>query len=123
MKKDLLMNADKLFVIALLTFLFISCKKQAVNPTIAKAAISYTQERKTVLSSVSLKVTVSDAGNNITSDGQGDYVNGSQNVQAVIDNGGNFTFNTNTNSFKAPGRSLNFNFSQPLTIYSDPPST
>lgn len=123
MKKDLLMNADKLFVIALVAFLFISCKKQAVNPVISNAAISYTQERKTVLSSVSLKVTVNDAGNNITSDGHGDYVNGSQNVQAVIDNAGNFTFSTNTNSFKAPGRSLNFNFSQPLTIYSDPPST
>jgi hypothetical protein len=123
MKKDLFMNANTLFVLALLIVLFISCKKEVANQAVSHAAISYTQERRIVLSTVSLNVTVNDAGNNITSDGHGDYMNGSQNVQAVIDNGGNFSFNTNTNSFKAPGRSLNFNFSQPLTIYSDPPLT
>jgi hypothetical protein len=71
---------------------------------------------------VSLSVTVSDkdaAGNsfNIQSDGKGSYVDGLQDVQAVLDNNGTFAFNTTTR--RTATRWVNYNFNNPV----DPSNT
>ena len=61
------------------------------------------------------------AGNNITSDGGGDYINGTQNVQAIIDQYGTFVFNTlsASNPNILATRWVNYNFNNPV----DPANT
>lgn len=117
MRKIIFYNASKLMTCLLILALTItSCKKQAVEinyPANPDALAASSKGKPSSLSTVSLKVTVTDAGNKITSDLLGDYINGAQNVRAVIDNTGNFVFNTN-NSPKSPVRKLNFDFSQLL---------
>ena len=110
----------------LLALLIASCTKKAADI----APVSNSDEVATAkspsapsLQTVSLIVTVNNAGNKITSDASPDYTNGSQNVQAVIDRNGNFVFNTNTNSSRTATRTLNFDFSSPITEYSNPPAT
>ena len=76
------------------------------------------------LAAVSLVVTVSDvdgmgAAYNIQSDGGGAYTDGSQNVQAVLDQYGTFAFNTPANSRLSQVRSLKYNFNSPV----DPSNT
>jgi hypothetical protein len=71
---------------------------------------------------VSLAVTISNAtGNNITSDGLGDYINGVKNVQAILDQFGTFAFNTNSasNPNTPATRWVNYNFNNPV----DPTNT
>ena len=79
---------------------------------------------------VSLVVTVSDApGNNVTSDGLGNYVNGVKNVQAILDQSGTFAFNTNSSSNPntLASRWVNYNFDNPVdptnTYRPDPSNT
>lgn len=73
---------------------------------------------------VSLTVTVSNVdslGNpyGITNDGQGAYVDGTQNVQAVLDQYGTFAFNTFTGNHGSATRWLNYDFTHPV----DPSNT
>ncbi len=127
LQKIVLNPASRLLMSSLLlAFLITSCTKKAADI----APVSNSGEVATArspsspsLQTVSLIVTVNNAGNKITSDASPDYSNGSQNVQAVIDRNGNFVFNTNTNSSKAAIRTLNFDFSSPITEYSTPPAT
>ena len=115
--------------IALLTSLFLivstflACKKQTLNVTPApiEEVAAKTGSNPNSLSIVSLKVTINDAGYNITSDGKGDYVNGVDYVQAILDQSGTFAFNTlNSSSPKNVGkRWVNYNFNNPV----DPTNT
>ena len=128
MKKILFTNASALVVSALfLTFAFTSCKKQAseLNQVSEEFAFAIAPSAA-ALSPYNLKVTVDNSnGNKVTSDGLGDYTNGSQYVTAIIDKYGNFIFDSfNSNSVQArPIRKLNFDFSDVITQYSTPPST
>lgn len=116
--------------IMLLSFAMVSCKKQAADKLLAsgnsESNTSISTQKATQSSSlkaVSLQVTVN-SGYNISGDGKGVYKNGTDNVQAVIDNTGQFVFNTNTlRSPNAPVRKLSFDFSQVLVSNSTPPST
>jgi hypothetical protein len=70
---------------------------------------------------VLVKLTMNDAGNNVTSDGGGDYIHGSQAVSARIDQYGNFIFScgkTGRGPSATQVRWLNYNFSEPLPTYS-----
>lgn len=67
---------------------------------------------------ISLRLTVSNTdalGNasGITNDSQGDYVDGSQNVQAQLDSSGTLAFNTFTSSRGNATRWVNYDFSRP----------
>jgi len=68
---------------------------------------------------ISLRLTVSNTdalGNasGITNDGQGDYVDGSQNVQAQLDSQGTLAFNTFTSNRGSATRWVNYDFSRPV---------
>jgi hypothetical protein len=128
MKKITLKNSSRLMMSALLLpFVISSCQKntQDILPGNSDDATSSAQYRRTGLSPVALKVTVSDAsGYKITSDGGGDYVNGSRTVSANFDGYGNFIFATGATSNK-PGsplvRWLSVNLDDPIVIYKTPP--
>ena len=84
---------------------------------------SPTAARGTSLPTVSLIVMVSNADGsgvpyNIRDDGQGAYTDGTQNVQAILDQYGTFSLNTNT-SRKAAIRWMTYDFSSPV----DPSNT
>jgi hypothetical protein len=68
---------------------------------------------------VPLSITVSNTdttGNpsGITNDGQGAYVNGTQNVEAVLDSAGTLVFNTFAANRGAATRWVNYDFSRPV---------
>jgi hypothetical protein len=129
MKKILFTNAFQLIMTAsLVIFTGISCKKTAneVIPDNSNDASSSAQYRRTGLSAVPLKVTIAGTDNfgntnKITSDGNGDYVNGLQNVSASFDQNGNLQFDTNPgiNNRTKPNalRWINFVFDSPLPGY------
>ena len=126
MKKTLLTNATGLVTSALfLFFAFTACKKQSSNMKISVATDEITSAKPGTVPGVSLKMTINDAaGNNITSDGGGDYVNGSQSVSAAFDQYGNFIFSCGkgghgNNTYLI--RWMNFNFSQPIQVFINPP--
>jgi len=106
-------------------FSFMACQKQTsyvqssgVNEEIATGKAG---SKPGTFPEVLVKVTVNDVGNNVTSDGGGDYANGSQAVSAKIDQYGNFIFSCGKTG-RGPGaiqvRWLNYNFSSPLPGYS-----
>ena len=88
-------------------------------PLTAPAASLPSKGGPTALTAVSLVVTVSDvdglgAAYNIRSDGGGAYTDGSQNVQAVLDQYGTFAFNTPANTRLSQVRSLKYDFTSPV---------
>lgn len=126
MKKNIFKNYGNLIISTLLLALAgMSCQKTATQPTINSGIIATSTDanaRTASLATTSLKVTVSDAdANNVPynmqSDNGGAYINGTQNVQAIIDPNGNFIFNTqaSTNPKSVISRYLKYNFSQSLS--------
>ena len=117
--------------VVLLAFITTSCTKKTTevsqNASTEEFATASAGNKPGTITPVSLKVTVNDAsGNNLTSDGSGDYVTGSQNVSATFDQSGNFIFNCGlgghgNNTYMI--RWLNINFSQPIQVYINPPIT
>src|SRR6478672_9056957 len=100
----------------------IGCREQVTDPAM-NLPTSLSTSRGPNLSVVSLVVTVSNsdaAGNSygIQNDGKGPYTNGTQNVEAVLDQYGTFAFNTNT-SHRAATRWVTYDFSHPV----DPTNT
>lgn len=129
MKKNLFTNASRLLMSAsLLALAFSSCKKETAEVILSPDSekVFSTEAKPNTLPTVSLKVSVSDAGNNLTSDGGGDYVTGSQNVSAKFDQYGNFIFSCGL-SGRGPNatmvRWLNINFSSPVQVFINPPIT
>lgn len=125
MKKNLFKNGFGLGIsVLLLTSILSSCQKNANDVLNDKSndVNSAAQARRNVVSTMPLKVTVNyTSGNKITSDGQGDYTNGQQNVSAYFDQYGNFQFDTNPvirNKRYNALRSLNFTFDSPVSGYS-----
>lgn len=93
-----------------------------VGPSVA-SALSLDAKGKSI-GPVSLRVAVSntDAFGNaagITNDGLGDYIDGSQNVQAQLDSSGTFAFNTFNSTHGNAARWVNYDFSHPT----DPSNT
>ena len=129
MKRILSNNLPGLIMnVILAAFIFTSCKKQ----TSEVATPGNNEEISTAkpggnpneLPTISLRVTINDAeGNKITSDGKGDYINGVDYVQAILDQSGTFAFNT----FSPPQKIKNapvtrwvvYNFTDPV----DPENT
>ena len=121
--KRILFHQPYLFLA--ICFSFMACQKQtsdsgsSVQEEIATAKVG---SKPGTFPEVLVKLTMNDAGNNVTSDGGGDYVNGSQAVSAKIDQYGNFIFSCGT-SGRGPNavqvRWLNYNFSNPLPGYSE----
>ena len=122
MKRTILAKPSLLIITVLLASHWLtSCKKQTTelatpvaNEEIASAK---TGGNPNTLHAVSLRVTSSDAaGNNITSDGKGDYIDGIDLVQAVIDQYGTVALNTlNSNSPKTVAkRWVVYNFNNPV---------
>lgn len=111
-------------VVVCLPTIISSCIKKVQDGPGGNSSISpsVASNRTTSLSTVSLKVKVLDAdasGNpyNITSDGKGDYLNGVDYVEAVLDQYGTFAFNTLNQKLK-PGmvakRWVNYHFNSPV---------
>jgi len=106
--------ANSLFIV----LIFIACKKQpdVAAPGSPEEIAEKAGSSPNSLPVVSLRVTITDVGYGITSDGKGDYVNGVDYVQATLDQSGTFAFNTlNSNSPKTIAkRWVNYNFNSPL---------
>ena len=102
----------------LFTLLSPSCTKPSTNDVLAPVSDEVTFARAgkpTTLPIISLSVTVNDAtGYNITSDGKGNYKNGIDKVQAILDQYGTFAFNTNTSTRLAAIRWVTYNFNNPV---------
>ena len=109
-------------------FAFTACKKQTTefatpvaNEEIASAKAG---GNPNALPTISLRVTINDAeGNKITSDVKGDYINGVDYVQAILDQSGTFAFNTFAPATKIKNavvkRWVVYNFNNPV----DPENT
>lgn len=108
----------------MLLFALSSCTKKTSE--ISKPALpdkfesASSNSRTGTTTEVRLKLTVNNAaGNNITSDGLGDYVDGTQNTSIYFSTSGNLQFTTAaSNNPKTPSiRWLNINFISPLSGY------
>jgi hypothetical protein len=129
MKRTILIKPSSLIVIALLAlYSFTSCKKQTTESAtpVANEEIASAKAggNPNALPTISLRVTINDAaGNKITSDSKGDYINGTDYVEAVLDQSGTFAFNTFAPSSKVKNaivkRWLTYNFNNPV----DPANT
>lgn len=107
--------------IFLIVFAFAGCKKQTIElpATTGEIITAKAGSKPGTYPVVSLRLTVDDAGTNITSDGEGDYINGVDNVKVVFDQYGNFMFSGASNNPNTPmPRYLNYNFGNPLFSYS-----
>lgn len=100
-------------------FLFSACHYEpTTGPRLPQIAIS--TARAVTIPTVSLIVTIAnqDATGtpyNIQDDGAGAYTDGSQDVQAVLDNNGTFAFNTETNVKRRDAiRWVTYNFNAPV---------
>lgn len=119
--KKLFKNVSLLLSAFVLSFIIQSCSKSGTTtePSITTEEATATAKGKpNTLSEVLLKLTVNGAGNNVTSDGNNDYINGVQNVSARIDQYGNLIFSCGSSGHgpsATPDRWLNYNFSSPLT--------
>jgi hypothetical protein len=125
MEKSPLGIASKRTIAAVLSVIIISSCNKSSSPGIQSSNKNEAEAAKakpTFPPVVSLAVTVSDAtGNNVTSDGLGDYINGVSNVQAILDQSGTFAFNTNSSSNPNTlgTRWVNYDFNNPV----DPTNT
>jgi hypothetical protein len=124
MKRIFIHMPSVLFLNALIiTLAFIGCKKQTIensNPQEEFASVK-AESKPGTLAEVLVRLTMNDAGNNVTSDGGGDYINGLQAVSARIDQYGNFIFScgkTGHGPSATQVRWLNYNFNDPLPTYS-----
>ena len=124
MKISIAFTRASLATLALSTLFTAACDEQPAATAPNRAAFGAAAAGKTTTyPTVSLVVTVANAdplGNafGITNDGKGDYVDGSQSVQAVLDQYGTFAFNTNT-SRQSAVRWVTYDFTHPV----DPANT
>ena len=117
------------FLFLAICFSFMACQKQTSDPGASvlaeEIATAKAGSKPGTFPEVLVKVTVNDAGNNVTSDGGGDYENGLEAVSAKIDQYGNFIFSCGKTG-RGPGaiqvRWLNYDFSSPMPGYSARPS-
>jgi hypothetical protein len=115
MKRILFHNPSALILNALLIlFTFIGCKKQTTEVNTLQEEIA-TAKPPASPPQISLRMTVRDAvGDKITSDGGGDYIDGSQNVAVYFSSSGNLQFTATANSRHNVLRHLNYDFSDPV---------
>jgi hypothetical protein len=128
MKQNHFSFAIKFSLIALaFIFAVTSCTKKTSD--IGKPVLpeEFPTAKSGSVQEVPLRVTVRDAaGDKITSDGGGDYINGSQYVQATFSQSGNFQFNCGMGGHGNSTymvRWLNFNNDSPSQVFIDPPVT
>jgi len=133
MKKNLLSNTSIKVITGLLLITMIGGCKKNNQPALSEIkndnseTASSSIKRPGTTSDVFLKLTVNNAtGDRLTSDGGGDYVNGSQGVSARFDQYGNFIFGIGAVGHGQSAslvRWLNIDFSSPVVVYSNPPIT
>ena len=128
MKKILFTNAFKLSISTCLLILAIaSCTKKSAELKLASSTDEIASAKPGSVPEVLLKMTVNDAvGNNITSDGGGDYVTGNQGTSIKFDQWGNLILNagkTGRGNNQVQVRWLNVNFSDSIVVYIPPPIT
>jgi hypothetical protein len=113
--------------ILVLAFLITSCTKKTseINQNVSSEEVASKASAKPPgLQEVQLRITVRNAtGDKITSDVAADYVNGTQNVQAIFSSSGYFQFNTQNITGKPVQRWLKYDFSSPSQVLITPPST
>lgn len=124
MKKNLFHNAFNLnMTIVMVILATTSCNKKTADIRLTPATEEFATASKgsnpNSLPVISLRVTVNDAdGNNITSDGKGDYINSIDYVLAILDQSGTFAFNTFAPSSKIKNatvkRWVTYNFNNPV---------
>jgi hypothetical protein len=124
MKRFLFHKSQRFILNAILIGLaFTACKKQTSDtvqsPRSEEIATAAGGSKPISLSTVYLKVTISDAtGNKITGDGLGDYIHGVDNVRAELDGIGSFQFDalyqSKPNQTLPLIRWVNFNFNDPI---------
>lgn len=105
-----------LIPMTLVTLVVSGCGEQPQATAPTRRAVQTTMDAKPgALTVVPLVVTVSALmGGGIASDGGGAYTDGSQNVQAVLDQYGTFRFNTKFDPRTAATRWVTYNFSSPV---------
>lgn len=119
MKISMAITRASLATVALSTLFTSACGDQPSATAPARAAFGASAAGKpTTYPTVSLVVTVTNAdplgsAYGITNDGQGDYVDGSQYVQALLDQYGTFVFNTD-NSNRTAVRWVTYDFTHPV---------
>ncbi|MFI5134069.1 MAG: hypothetical protein ACHQEB_07020 [Chitinophagales bacterium] len=128
MKQNQLSTAFNLIAcVFMLMLVSVSCNKKSAEFKLASDTDEIASAKPATIQTVSLKVTMNDAaGNNLTSDGGGDYVTGSQSVSATFDQYGNFIFTCGlgghgNNTYLI--RWMNINFNQPIQVFINPPVT
>lgn len=124
MKKILFNHVSGIIMNSLLLILIVSsCTKKTNEVPLAanseEIATARAGGNPNTLPIVSLRVTINDAdGYNITSDSKGDYINGTDYVQAILDQSGTFAFNTFSPPTKIKNavvkRWVNYNFNNPV---------
>jgi hypothetical protein len=96
----------------LMLLLFMAGCQKDIQPTIEQNISEETMAKSPSAgnTTINLSVEVDDlAGNQILSDGQGEYINGVGRVQAqILSSDGNFYMNTNNNTVKQPIRTMQF---------------
>lgn len=128
MKRIYFYKPPTLFLILIL-LVFVSCRKETNDigfaPEPTDNILGKGGPKPATYPEVSLKLTVSDAaGNKITSDGGGDYFNGSQNLRVVFDAYGNFMFSGASDNPNVPlTRFLKYDFSDPSPLTPSPSIT
>lgn len=126
MKRVLFHNPSRLILNALLlAFAFTSCTKENSNDisSARSAEIGKVQAagKPGTTPEVPLRMTISDAsGNKITSDGGGNYVNGSQNMRVVFDQYGMLIFDNKKSQGKPAVRFYSTNLDNPFEVFIDP---
>jgi len=110
------------FVLITSLVLATACEEAATAPQPIAATLA--MARVPAIPTVSLTVTVSNVDGlgtsyGIQDDGKGAYVDGSQDVQAVLDNSGTFAFNTETGMHRNAIRYVSYDFNHPV----DPANT
>jgi hypothetical protein len=115
---------NKIFAIAIVGLAACSPDRASGPSGVSRTPGAANAARTPTLSAVSLVVAVDDADSlgssyGIQSDGQGVYVDGTQNVQASIDKYGTFAFNTRAATRKAASRWVHYSFENPV----DPSNT
>lgn len=109
------------FLITTLT-LGAACREEATTPQPPAGVLA--MARVPTIPTVSLAVTISSNDGlgspyGIQNDGKGAYVDGTQDVQAILDGSGTFAFNTETRTNRNAVRWVNYNFDRPV----DPSNT
>jgi len=124
MKRILFRHRTSLILnVLMIAFVFTACNKQSSDVIKQEEEIATAKAgggKPGTVAEVPLRLSINDIGNKITSDGGGDYVNGSQNMKVVFDQYGNLIFDNRKSQGKPAQRVYQTNLDNPLQVIIDP---